>query len=230
VALRLATLPDDERTRRLAEALDAHVEPQPPIPAVAIRDDRELSSYLTHGMARTLRKARNRLTTDGRSAAVQFTREVAAMTAAMPGMERAYRDRDREHGLACPLDTPLGLTRWRELIRHLLDERNLELATLTVDGEFAAYVLGLRDGSRYGVLEGHFDTSWARYAPGRLLEAAVLQRALADPGVETFDWMTSVAPHTLLATNTEQGTVTLRRSPGRRGSATDQGRDLVART
>jgi hypothetical protein len=173
---------------------------------------------LSHGTARTLRKARNRLAADGRQVTVRFTRQAAVVSAAMPAMERAHRSRDREHGLACPLDTPLGLRRWRERIRHLLEDRCLELATLVVDGEFGAYVLAIRDGSVYGVLEGHFETAWARYSPGRLLEASVLRRALADPGIDTFDWMTSAAPESLLAANTGRSVVTLRRIPGTRST------------
>jgi hypothetical protein len=174
-------------------------------------DDNAVAPYLSHGMARTVRKARNRLVADGRRPVFEFTRRPDRVAAWMPSMERAYRGRDREHGLACSLDTPLGLAQWRERIRHLLDERCLELATLTVDGELAAYVLGVRDGEAYGVLEGHFETAWARYSPGRLLEAAMLGRAVADPGIERFDWLTAVAPHSLLAANTAQTVVTLRR-------------------
>ena len=50
------------------------------------------------------------------------------------------------------------------------------------------------------MLEGHLATHWSRYAPGRVLEAAVLQRVLDDEAYDTFDWMTSVASETLLAT------------------------------
>jgi Acetyltransferase (GNAT) domain len=213
VSIRLATLPDGDETTALADALGAQIEPEPPIPAVIVTADREISSYLSHGMARTLRKAGNRLAADGRTVTVEVTRRPADVAAAMPAMERAYRGRDREHGVACPLDTPGGLARWRERIRHLLNDRCLELATLTVDGELAAYAVGVRDGTRYGVLEGHFDTGWGRYSPGRLLEASMLERALADPSVESFDWMTSVAPDSLLAANASEAVVTLRRQP-----------------
>ena len=85
-------------------------------------------------------------------------------------------------------------------MRRLLEHRSLELATLVVDGELAAYVLGIPDGGWYRVLDGRIDDALARYAPGRLLEAAVVERALArgDRGV---DWMTSIAPEALLAAN-----------------------------
>ena len=209
--LGFATLPETAETAELAGAVCALTEPEAPIPGVDVRVGGDVMDRLSHGVARTLRKARNRLTADDRVAIVAVTAQDTDVVAALPAMEQAYRSRDREHGLACPLDTPLGLAGWRERIRQLLQDRCLELATLTIDGTLAAYVLGVRDGSRYGVLEGHFDTTWARYSPGRLLEASVLRRALADPGVDSFDWMTAVAPESLLTAGTSEPVVTLRR-------------------
>ena len=190
-----------------------------PIPALAVDHGRDLAAYLSHGTSRTLRKARNRLAADQRAAHIQVTRRPADVTAALPSMQRAFRSRDLEHGLDCPLDTPLGLARWSERIRQLLAAGYLELATLTIDGELAAYVLGVRDGAVYGILEGHFDTGWGRYSPGRLLEAAVLAGALADPTVEVVDWMTSAAPETLLAATTSREVMALTRPAGARRPA-----------
>ena len=53
-------------------------------------------------------------------------------------------------------------------------------------------------------------TRWSRYAPGRVLEAAVLQRMLDDSAYDTFDWMTSVASDTLLATTDHDPVVVVR--------------------
>jgi hypothetical protein len=78
----------------------------------------------------------------------------------------------------------------------------------------AAHVIGIRDGETYRILEGHFVTDWARYAPGRLLEAAVVQRMLDEPAMNTLDWMTSVAPESLLATNASGEMVMLRAGVG----------------
>jgi hypothetical protein len=60
------------------------------------------------------------------------------------------------------------------------------------------------------VLEGHLVTEYARYAPGRVLEAAVLARVLDDMRFESLDWMTSVAAETLLATNAADPMVVVR--------------------
>ena len=217
--LRLGTMPDDDAARGLADALGADRLAAAPIPALAIGRERELAAYLSHGTARTLRKARNRLAADQRDAHIRVTRRPADVAAALPSMQHAFRSRDLEHGLDCPLDSPLGLARWRERIRQLLAARYLELAILTIDGELAAYVLGVRDGGVYGVLEGHFDTAWARYSPGRLLEAAVLAGALADPTVGVVDWMTSAAPETLLAATTSRQVTTVTRGARARRAA-----------
>jgi hypothetical protein len=75
-------------------------------------------------------------------------------------------------------------------------------------------VVGIRDRSAYRVLEGHFATAWARYAPGRLLETAVIQRMLDEPTMSLLDWMTSVAPESLVAQNDAQPVVVLRTPPG----------------
>jgi CelD/BcsL family acetyltransferase involved in cellulose biosynthesis len=98
-----------------------------------------------------------------------------------------------------------------------MEQRLLELTTLTLDGDLAAYVLGIDDGPWYRVLDGRFDADYARYAPGRLLEAAVLQRVLAA-GVSGVDWMTGVAPESLIAATTLQPTVELKRIPRTRAA------------
>jgi hypothetical protein len=71
-------------------------------------------------------------------------------------------------------------------------------------------VLGILDRPVYRVLEGHLSTRWSRFAPGRVLEAAVLQRMLDDEDYDTFDWMTSIASDTLLASNARDSVVVVR--------------------
>ena len=95
-------------------------------------------------------------------------------------------------------------------MRALADARALELATAHVGGSLAAYVLAVPDAPAYRVLEGHLATEWSRYAPGRVLEAAVLQRVLDDRTYSVLDWMTSVAAESLLATNDAQSVVMVR--------------------
>jgi hypothetical protein len=207
-----ATLQDDHLARAFARAAGVDVAPAPGIPALVFDPGRDLAGYLSHGMVRTLRKAQNRLGADDRKAEVVLTRRGAEIVGILPELERIYRDRDQQHGLASLEDGNEELTAWRARIRRLMEHRYLELATLTVDGTLAAYVLGIVDGPWYRVLDGRMDSAFARYAPGRVLEASVLERALGG-GAAGVDWMTSVAPESLLAATTVQPVVTLASGP-----------------
>ena len=201
------TLQDDELTRAFADGAGLGLLPASSVPALVADAGCDLASYLSHGVLRTLRKARNRLAADDRTTALGVTRDGQEIIRALPAMERLYRARDDRHGVASGTEGPDGLRAWRARARRLLDHCCLDLATLTVDGELAAYVLGVPDGSWYRILDGRMNGAFARYAPGRLLEAYVVERALAaGAGV---DWMTAVAPDTLLAATATQPVVTL---------------------
>ena len=161
----------------------------------------ELADYLSHGMLRTLRKSGNRLTSDGVVAEFVTTSAADEIIARLPEIAAVSRDRDHAGGRASLLDDEAGLRRWTARLTDLARLSHLELSTLCLDGEPAAYVLGVVDGRIYRLIEGRFVMAWKRYAPGRLLEAHVLERVLQEPGLDELDWMTSVAPETLLAAN-----------------------------
>lgn len=65
----------------------------------------------------------------------------------------------------------------------------------------AAYVVSLLDGDAYRVFDGRLAPAWSRFSPGRLLEAATLERALLDPRSCELDWMNGCASEKLLAAN-----------------------------
>jgi CelD/BcsL family acetyltransferase involved in cellulose biosynthesis len=184
--------------------------PVDPIPVVRRGESRSAADYLTPGVQRTLRKAANRLAKDGHALSVVFTRDRGRITRTLPVLEECHRARDHARGRDSDLDDGAARLLWHARLRALADDGSLELATAQVDGHLAAYVLGILDRPAYRVLEGHLVTRWARYAPGRVLEAAVLQRMLDDDTFDTFDWMTSVAPESLLATNDHEAVVVVR--------------------
>ena len=179
------------------------------VPVVRRTGAPEATEYLSPSVRRTLRKVRNRLRTDGVDSQVAFTRERHKILRLLPGMAMAYQDRDEAHGLGFDEDAP-GWALFAARIKALAGQGGMEVATLTFDGELAAYVVGFDDGHAYRVMDGRFVSSWARYSPGRLLETAVLQRMLDDPAKTTLDWMTSIAPESLLVANHVERVVTMR--------------------
>jgi Acetyltransferase (GNAT) domain len=179
------------------------------IPVIRRDAGTDPETYLAHGMRRALRKASNRLNADGREAEIRFTSDAEEILGRLAQLEQVHRHRDHVHGRISDLDDAVRHQTWRHRVRHLTDIGVLELAMLDIDGELAAYTLGVVDGPVYRLLEGRFVTEWARYSPGRLLEFAVVERVLADEELTTFDWMTAIAPETLLGQNAEDPMVLL---------------------
>jgi hypothetical protein len=200
----------DATTRRLHAMLPGEVcATSDTIPMVRRAESTTVDDYLTEGTRRTLRKSRNRLRNDGRTARFEHARDREQIIEALPHVAEVTRSRDHAGGRTSPLDDTAGLRRWEGRILGLSAFVDVELSTLFIDDEPAAYVVGVEDGQHYRVLEGRFVMEWARYSPGRLLEAAVLQRVLDSEHLDRLDWMTSVAPDRLLCANDGEPVVRL---------------------
>ena len=169
----------------------------------------DLDDHLSHGMRRTLRKSNNRLATDRVHVEFTVTTDADEIIARLPEIAAVSRDRDHAGGRSSLLDDEIGMRRWSQRLVGLARLCHLELSTLLLNGEPAAYVLGVEDNGAYRVLEGRYVTTWKRYAPGRLLEAHVLDRVLGRRDLHELDWMTSAAPDTLLATDAGVDVVTV---------------------
>jgi Acetyltransferase (GNAT) domain len=183
--------------------------PADPIPVIRTDGTQDIAALLEHGVQRTLRKAANRLSADGRTTAVQVHVTAESVARLLPEIAAHHRERDHAHGRVSELDDARRRELWEMRLRALAETEQLEMTTLLIDGELAAYVLGVVDGDVYRLLEGRFVSRWARYSPGRQLEAAVVQRVLDDPMLSGLDWMTAVAPETLLGYNGADEMVTL---------------------
>jgi hypothetical protein len=180
---------------------DCHIVFGEPIPFLRRTDSVLVDEYLSASIRRTLRKARNRVAREQVDVSVEFLRDNDRVVGLLPSMEIAYRDRDHEAGRASLLDSSLERIAWRERVLSLVRHGVGEVAVLHLNGVFSAYVVGVLDGSWYGIQEGRFVTAKGRFSPGRVLEAAVLERVLKDSRFEGIDWMSAVAPESLLATN-----------------------------
>jgi CelD/BcsL family acetyltransferase involved in cellulose biosynthesis len=64
----------------------------------------------------------------------------------------------------------------------------LSLAFLRLGGQAIAFQFGLRTEGEYYFLKGGYDPSYARYSPGRLLHARMLERMQAD-GVARYEFL-----------------------------------------
>ncbi|MEY2580424.1 MAG: hypothetical protein QOE09_273 [Ilumatobacteraceae bacterium] len=208
--LTLDNLPDDDLAGQflldlLPNATAASVASVPFVDLAAFRD---ASDPYTQNMRRQLRKAENRLATDGIVIDVQLARTEPEIRLLLPQLERIHVERDHAAGRTSDLDDPNVCELWRQLIlAHTVGEQ-VEVATLGINDSIVAYVVGIRDDRTYRVFDGHFDTRWARYSPGRLIERAVLQHLVDEDRYDTVDWMLGVAAEKILvATGAKDGLV-----------------------
>ena len=98
---------------------------------------------------------------------------------------------------------------WRRLILAHGAIGQIEISSMLIDEEIAGFVIAIIDDEAYRVFDGHFNTDFARYSPGRLIEAAVLERAMVDARFEGLDWMAGVAAEKILTSNHNEGRMQL---------------------
>ncbi|MEP7201076.1 MAG: GNAT family N-acetyltransferase [Ilumatobacteraceae bacterium] len=200
--LLLDNLADDDMVGALLIELlpNAGTTSVPSVPFVDLTAFRNGADPHTHNMRRQLRKAENRLATDGLQADIRFAQTEPEIRLLLPHLDRIHIERDHAAGRASDLDNPSLRELWRQLIlTHTVGDQ-IEIATLSINGAIVAYVIGICDGKTYRVFDGHFDTNWARYSPGRLIEHAVIQRLITEGRYDSVDWMLGVAPEKILVT------------------------------
>ena len=198
--LTLDNLPDDDPVGQFLIDLlpNTIATPIASVPFVDLGAFRDAADPYTLNMRRQLRKAENRLTTDELDVDIKIARTEPEIRMLLPRLERIHLDRDHAAGRASDLDDPDVCELWRQLIlAHTVGDQ-VEVATLGINDHIVAYVVGLRDGRTYRVFDGHFDTLWARYSPGRLIECAVLQHLVGEDRFDTVDWMLGVAAEKIL--------------------------------
>jgi CelD/BcsL family acetyltransferase involved in cellulose biosynthesis len=72
----------------------------------------------------------------------------------------------------------------------------LSLAYLRLDGRAIAFQFGFRTKREYYFLKGGYDPEFARYSPGKLLHARMLERMHAD-GVERYEFLGDIESYKL---------------------------------
>jgi CelD/BcsL family acetyltransferase involved in cellulose biosynthesis len=192
----------------LAESLaHGHLLPELRVPRVRLDGDRSASDHLSRNTRKALRRARNRIDSAGMTMQIAFEQDPRAIAELLDEVELVHRKRDHDQRRSSDLDSPAGQRFWRETILDHAERGEAELATLRLDGRLAAYVVALLDGSTYRVFDGRCDSHFAPFSPGRLVEAATLERALTDERFDELDWMSGVGPEKLLTENASQARV-----------------------
>jgi GNAT acetyltransferase-like protein len=200
--LELTGLRDGDATLdALSQCLpQARLLPANSVPKVSFRGSESVSRLLRGSVRDGLARSARRIARDGLREEISFERRVGPLLEMRAGIEAAHRARDHDAGRVSELDDEPGRRFWRSAYDYHAERGELEVATLCLDGQLAAYVIAFVDAPVYRVFDGRHASAYGKYSPGRRLETAALDRAFRDPSLREVDWMSSVAPETLIAT------------------------------
>ena len=201
---------NDPVGRLLAQQLsNAEMTPDLWVPQVVFGDELKLQDHLSRNMRRQIKKAWNRLETDGCKVEMKVARNEFEIMEILPVLEAIHVQRDHDTGRQSDLDDERVSDLWKRLIINHGATGQVEVSTMTIDGEIAGFVVGIIDDGTYRVFDGHFASEFYRYSPGRLIESAVLERALIDARFDGLDWMAGVAAEKILTSNHNEGRMQL---------------------
>jgi diguanylate cyclase (GGDEF)-like protein len=206
----------DHTLLRLADELEhAQLLPELRVPRVVFSTAHNVADVLSKSMRKQIRRAEKRIAADGREMAIAFDRGQAISSELIDEVESVHVARDRDARRNSDLDRPSERDFWRQVV-EASGGWEVEIATLRLDGDLAAYVVALLDGDTYRVYDGRMSTEFRDYSPGRIIGAKALHRAMTDPRFAVLDWMSGVAAEKLLTTNIAEGRARLVATSGSR--------------
>jgi CelD/BcsL family acetyltransferase involved in cellulose biosynthesis len=159
---------------------------------LSLTEPRTLDRHATRNARRSARRGLNLLRRHGHEPVFAHIREPAAVMALLDRVVDIHRARDHQVGRRSDLDDPALLAFYRDVVGQFAARGNLELTTVTVGGELAAFALALLDGDSYRLWDGRVAPAWTEYSLGRNCDFAALEAALGDERFTTVDWMRGV--------------------------------------
>ena len=158
------------------------------MPTVRITE-RDENRYLSKNTRKALAKIRNKLAGDGIEPEIRWETDAATVRALVPELSVVHQARDRELGRRSDHADPSASAFFAEVIGRHADRGEVELLTVRMRGELAAYVCAFRDGSALRSWDNRLSPAWADYSAGRIANTEALLRVVRDPDLDELDWM-----------------------------------------
>ncbi len=192
---------DPVATRIAAELPCAELSVGDASPTLRFGAGRALRSYVSKNHHQQVRRMLNRMRGEGFSPVLAHLREHEAVAAAMPEVVDVCLRRDVGLRGSSLLDRSNALSFFSRVILEHAARGEVELTTLRLRGELAAYVVCFLDGGAYRMWNCRLAPVWGRYGAGRVANNAAVERALADASATEFDWMRGAEPYKLSMSN-----------------------------
>ena len=188
-SLRLEQVAADEAwIPALAAALGRRPTPGQSVAATRLGDDRDPTLVAGRNFRRKARQVERRIVADGHALEVASIVDLGELVAALRSVDGLRSERDSAAGRRTPFDGGPGSGALRTSIRSAAQRGELELVTVSVDGELVAYNLTVTEASVVRVIDGRVSPHWRATALGVVADLAVVTSACAVPTIEWIDW------------------------------------------
>lgn len=166
--------------------------------------------HLSKNSRKALAKIRNRLAERGLEPEFRWTCDADEVAAQLPDLVRMHRERDLALGRRPDHNDPVAATFYHEVIRRHARAGEVDLLTLHLEGDLAAFVCGFRDGRTFRSWDNRLAPRWAEASAGRLANFEALRHVVQDQQYDALDWMRGEEPYKLQSATEVVPTVVLR--------------------
>jgi CelD/BcsL family acetyltransferase involved in cellulose biosynthesis len=177
-----------------------------------------------------VRTAVARLEKGGHVVEQTWTEDAADIEQALPEIARVHRARGESQAHRIDHDDPRAAAFHREVISRHAMAGLVHLFTLRIDGDLAAFVVGIRDGATLRVWNNRLNPAWAHVSAGRVANAAAVRLVVDDTRFTALDWMRGVEPYKLSSATEVIATEQLRAWSSRSARLPAHAHDLARRT
>lgn len=166
-------------------------------PKIVFGEERTPAAHLSRAHRANVRGKWNRIRRQGLDAAITHERDAAKIEELLPQVEAVRRERDLALRGQSDLEDPRMAAFWHSVIVELARSEEVELTTLHLQGELAAYVVCFLDRGAWRQWDGRVSPRWERFGGGRLVYHESILRALADRRFAEYDWMRGLEEYKL---------------------------------
>ena len=160
----------------------------PPAPCLLFAEGAPLSTYLSRNTRSAVAKARNRILRDGLRITQEWTSEPEQIRKLLPQILDIYRRRDHQLCGVSIIDDPASETFFVAFVEEHARQGLMNLLTIHLEGQLAAFALCLLDNGRYWVLVNKTSPASLRYSTGTIANAEVVRHAFEDPRSCGVNW------------------------------------------
>ncbi len=160
----------------------------PPAPHILFATGEPLTTYISRNTRSAVAKARNRIEREGIELREAWTSDPEQILKFLPHILDVNRRRDHQLRQRSFLDDPASERFFMAFVAEHAGQGLIDLLTIHLNGQLAAFALCLLDNAEYSVLANRAAPDWLRYSPGTIANAEVVRHAYEKPGICGVNW------------------------------------------